>query len=363
MKSTCRLTRFKSDRLLERINTLYALDRHREMLQLALPCLAELDDPDYECTACMAANAHTQLHEFEAARSLAEAVLARNPESFWAHSELAGALLFLKRHAAALKKIRRAIALAPNMASGHYLKAVILTELWRMDFRDAESEALLREDGCAEESVRRALALEPHNPRHHALLADILHPENAAEVVRQGLALDPNHADLLGLQAERVKGRREKIALLRAALRSDPRHAGRQHLLALLGEVFERDRRQAVGVTAANLLAMLVATTGLTNFDGANLETYRWGSGVLLPLMAVRLARRTVYHHRLTGFFIAANLAILLASVTVYPGNGKLDAGALVAATWTVAMLALAGAMLAEWLRSLYDKVDTWRSA
>lgn len=347
--------------LVDQARALHQLGRYRELLQLLLPRLHDLDDAHYDNAACLAANAHARLGDYETARQISEAALARNPASDAAHAQRATALWGLERHRAALDELYRAIALAPEHAEYRYLEAVMHLDLWRRRGRNASSTAGIAEFDAAEEAIHRALALDPNDPRYYAFLADFLLSSGAIDVaddardlVKKGLALDPTYAELLGLQAQLATRRDEKVGLLRSALRFDPNHAGRQEELAVLTRHLRRDLRIAAAYTALSLAVLLWASAGLNDFDNRALTVYKEASFPLLNMFAFWLTRNSRPHRVLVGVFIAVNLCLFLVALQAVPDLGS--AGLLDGAAGLLAFalgVALAGYVGMQMMRFL----------
>lgn len=337
--------------LVGRASTLRELGRYREVLELLLPHLPGLPDAEFVPAACCASEAHRHLGEYEAAQRLAEAALARDPNTAWAHAERARSLHMQDRHAAALEEIHRAQALAPGAAHYHIDEALVLMSAHRL------------EDAVA--AVRRALALDPMAPGHHAVLARLLltlglgtgklEPLAEADaLIKKGLALDPTNADLLGLEAERLAFVPRKMELLRAALRQNPHNAHHQRQLQVLGR-FSSDMRIAVVLTALNLLGLAWATAGFADFSEATLDGFRKIGIPLLLLAGSWLMRATNSHQLLVLAFMTANAGIVFPELL--PDVARNGWWAVPASFYFVLVMGLGGLAFAGGVRILAEAI------
>ena len=163
---------------------------------------------------------------------------------------VAEALQDLGRGKHASEAARRAIELAPDDASGHYLLARILTQVGR----NAEaawffSTAATRAPATPGVGMDRALALEAHG-----------RSREACEELRRTIALDPMHADSHTLLARLLLDQGDGEAALdhvRAAALLEPASAEAHVRLAY---VFERIGRSAEAKRCCGVAAALDRT-------------------------------------------------------------------------------------------------------
>jgi len=107
--------------------------------------------------AFAAARLLLQQHRFDMAEQQLRQILATNPQDVEAHWLLVSALSGQEKHAQALEVARDSIALAPDLAPGHYLAATV--------------HHALRQWKEAERAAQQAHELDPGNPDYCGLLA------------------------------------------------------------------------------------------------------------------------------------------------------------------------------------------------
>jgi tetratricopeptide (TPR) repeat protein len=143
--------------------------------------------------------------------------LAVDPDNPRAHA-LLGLCLAAGRRDGAVEAARQAVALAPDLAFGHYALADILSD--RDDHIGAAS------------AIHEAIRLDPDMPNYHALLAGIEFKlgrwEWALVAACRGLAIDPGHVGCLNLRAMalvKLQRAKEADAVFVTALSHDPNNA------------------------------------------------------------------------------------------------------------------------------------------
>ena len=156
---------------------------------------------------------------YENPRTLWYHTLARNPDAWAAHNNLAVALSAQGRHGPAMAHFREALRLQPDLADAHCNLGIILQLQGRLE------EAI--------EHLEAATRARPGMSEAHYNLGNTLYqagrPDEALAELRTALAIDPNDAEAytsLGAVLMSLGKTRAGIESYRTALRLDPDHAG-----------------------------------------------------------------------------------------------------------------------------------------
>lgn len=167
------------------------------------------------------------------AETAARQALAESPNDAEAHALLGFALYQQEQNPAALREAELAIGLAPDVATYHYARALILLAL------DRRAEA--------QTAIREALRLDPTQAAYHGVQSRIhlLRKEwqAALQAAEEGLRCDPEDVGCTNLRARALLqlGRgAEAAATIETALRHDPEnpatHANQGWALLQRGE-------------------------------------------------------------------------------------------------------------------------------
>ncbi|EYT54913.1 hypothetical protein H490_0107075 [Leucobacter sp. UCD-THU] len=210
----------------------------------------------------------------EEGRSAAERALALHPDGVRAHLTLAALELRDEQPRLARPHIDRALALAPEMPAAHLFSAWALRAEPRGDVSHREP---------VRAHVHRAVALAPHDAGVYAaaaqMLGGIADKGELSHLVAQGLAIDPEHEDLLLLASDvHTRTDAQAMRVLSGVLAQNPQQ--REAAFAMTSAVWERTRLVAalaawllvaiavppavfalLGAICVNLFQLLVGTT------------------------------------------------------------------------------------------------------
>ncbi|WP_024356908.1 tetratricopeptide repeat protein [Leucobacter chironomi] len=210
----------------------------------------------------------------EEGRSAAERALALHPDDVRAHLTLAALELRDEQPRLARPHIDRALALAPEVPAAHLFAAWALRAEPRGDVSHREP---------IRAHVHRAVALAPHDAGVYAaaaqMLGGIADKGELSHLVAQGLAIDPEHEDLLLLASDvHTRTDAQAMRVLSGVLAQNPQQ--REAAFAMTSAVWERTRLVAalaawllvaiavppavfavIGAICVNLFQLLVGTT------------------------------------------------------------------------------------------------------
>lgn len=289
-------TTYQDDDLEQKIATLYELDRYRELLDLARPMLADGDCP--EDVFAYAADAALQLDDCPQARSILTAGLAVHPRATRLLGVQLGLLNRLGLYRDALEIAATAVEIEPENSGIWYLTAVI-----RFNMHDFAG---------AQRAIESALEIDPVDADYIAMHAEILWAldknDQALEVALDGLALEPDNAQLLMLRAKMEKKGFRVIPILKSLLRIDPLHQSGQAEYKELTSIFRRNCFIAVLVTLGHFMAKVAILKGylpgVSDLDTGNQIS------ALFAVVGLLMARERKLHWPLTFVFVLTNMII-----------------------------------------------------
>ncbi len=291
------LTPDRDDTLLHRLQMLYELGRYQKLLELAQPHLA---DPSTEPQVfSYAAEAAVQLEEFSRARTILQAGLAAHPDSSSLRAVQISLLNHLELYREALAAAKAVLALDPDSDVVWYLQSV--THYNQHDLKAAES------------SILKALSLDPLDIDYQANHARILwfmdKEESARQMVLEGLAQQPDHAELLYLHAQMEENRSKAAGALKQLLGSNPTSAEAQEQYHALTSRFRLTCLIAGVITLGHaLLRYLLAAGWFPHLPKALTED---GVLYLAGLAGLGFAKDTMRNKRLLYLYIVFNLELV----------------------------------------------------
>ena len=325
---------------LQRARALADLGRWSEAVEALQPALA---DPGGGAEPwCVLARCELGRGRADVARTAAGRAVAADPDAEWGHRLLSVAALRLGDRAGARAAAERALALEPDLCEGLHLLATI-----RRDERGGLPDA--------EHLARRALQADPGHPLAWQTAAEVAVARRnwpqAESYARQGLALDPQDADLallLGTALDRQGRTAEAGRAYAAAARADPRdHRARRALgrigLPLVGGgllgvkvlAFVGVRAVALwGTAPVPLLAVVLAA--LLGGAYAVVELLAWRArrrlAPALRRVALRERRAAARGWLASSAVVTAVLALRAASTTAGDGTAAVTAALLAVA-------------------------------
>ena len=210
-----------------------------------------MPDPD----VCQRAEQLLEVGRAEAAIDLLTRQLASDPDDAWALRLLSAANADLERYADSLRWADRAVSVEPLAANSWHHRAAALLGLDRID------EAVA--------AARRAIELAPNDWTEHYLLGQTLERSPGGEreilaVARTTVDLAPNEAQahvLLGIAHDLVGEQPAAIAAYRGALAIDPQNSPARNNLAVIDL---RDGRHEQALPNLLLGVGAVVAAGLT---------------------------------------------------------------------------------------------------
>lgn len=300
--------------LLERARLLLELDRYDELLNLLMPQLDSLEDPEDGYRLCI--TALLELKRNEEALRLAEQGLSRHPEATLLLVAHASALSALGMYQAAIRQFDRALAADPGLAAAHCLKGDALLQINRI--KDAK------------EALETALSLNPYDRNSLLYLAvveyELDNRQRAMTLIDELLSENPGDAEALAMKGKITGGLEQKIRLFREALRIAPGDETGQELYRLYARQLPID----VGINLMLILEAVAAYHFRQHPAGAWLMEY--GIGIVL-LPGLYLLKRTLHHILAFSvtFSVIASLSML--------AEGKFDAVVTIPASLIVGFL------------------------
>jgi tetratricopeptide (TPR) repeat protein len=285
---------------LERARLLMELDRYDDLLNLLMPQLDSLEDPEDGYRLCIIALLELKRHD-EALR-LAEQGLSRHPEANLLLVAHASALSELGMYQRAIRQFDHALASDPDLVCVHCLKASALVQLNRTKE--------------AKEALEAALSLNPYD-RDSLLLLVVVEYElgnklHAKKLVDALVSGNPDDADLLAMKAKFTGGLRQKIRLFREALRIAPDDESGQEFYRLYARQLPID----VGINLMLILGAVAAYYYRQHPTGAWLMKY----GIVLVLLpGLYLLKRSLHHVLAFSIMFSA-----ISSLSMY-AEGKFD--------------------------------------
>lgn len=243
-------TSLEVDMLRERAKVLCELGRYKEAIPLLHRALGMAgDDADLLCRLC---SVHYYLKEWKQALKYADAAVATDPESAWAHALRGQVLLVRYRNREAVREAEEAVRLAPHHAD--YLRPLFHAYIACQRFKDAEQAAL---------RYREA------RPDHHSpyeLLATIaqskMRTKEAKELLWQAQALNPTSSEIhrrLALLESCRKRTPETFQRLFEAVRLDPANAEARESLSGIAFNFAGTPIMLIGTVAGLLIIVMAA--------------------------------------------------------------------------------------------------------
>lgn len=287
----------RDDTLLHRLQMLYVLGRYKKLLELAQPHLA---DPSTEPQVfSYAAEAAVQREEFSRARAILQAGLAAHPDSSSLRAVQISLFNRLELYREALAAAEAALELDPDSDVVWYLQSV--THYNRNDLKAAES------------SICNALSLDPLDidyQAHHARILWFMDKEETArQMVLEGLAQQPDHAELLYLHAQMEENRSKAAGALKQLLGSNPTSAEAQEQYHALTSRFWLTCLIAGVVTLSHaLLRYLLAAGWFPHLPKALTED---GVLYLAGLAGLGFAKDTMRNKRLLYLYLVCNLELV----------------------------------------------------
>ncbi len=234
------------------LNTLFELERWKDVVNHSAPLLAAADNVDVYVQVI---HAHWALDACKSALAL-----IRKGRSHWP-TEI--------RFCYYAGMVALALGLI-KQAEQEGLKALALDPQWAPAYGLLGRVALLQTDSAGAQSwLVQALALDPNNAFYHYLHAavtwDLGDTEEGQVSLTQALALEPTNSDYLAMQAIffMKDDRKKAVKLLRQSLRVNPQHERRQKSLKGLTTLWTLDAVLAFSGVALTVLA----------------QTLPWGSG------------------------------------------------------------------------------------
>jgi len=328
--------------LLHRLQLLYELGRYRELLELAQPQLA---DPATEPQIfSYAAEAAVQLEEYSKARTILQAGLAAHPESNSLRAVQISLFNRLELYREALSATEAALELDPDSASIWYLQSVVHYNLH--DLKAAES------------SILKALSLDPLDIDYQAHHASILwfmdKNEQARQMVQEGLAQQPDHAELLYLHARMEKDRAKAAGVLKQLLASSPASTEAQEQYHALTSRFRLTCLIAGAITLGHALLRYLLTAGwLTHLPKALTED---GMLFLVGVAGLGFAKDTMRNKRLLYLYLVCNLELIWIADNLKDEHWVLGLGVGITA-------ALLIGLLFTWAIFFYRAMSDWAVA
>ncbi|ACD96047.1 tetratricopeptide repeat protein [Trichlorobacter lovleyi] len=313
------------DNLLHRLRLLYELERYEELLKLAQPHLA---DPATEPQIfSYAAEAAVQREEFAKAQSILRHGLAANPGSTTLRAVQISLLNHLELYREALAAAEAALELDPDCSTIWYLQSV--THYNRHDLNAAES------------SILKALSLDPLDIdylAHHASILWIMDKnDQARQMVLEGLAQQPDHAELLYLHAQMEKSRSKAANILQRLLGSSPTSTEAQQQYRALTSRFQLTCLIAGVLTLGHALLRYLLTAGW--FPHLPKLVAEDGVLFLAGLAGLGFAKDTMRNKRLLYFYVVCNLELVWIGDNLKGEHWVLGLGVGVAAALLIGLL------------------------
>lgn len=192
-------------------------ERWADALRALAPVIAT--EPDQPAAYCLAAQCHLGLGDPAASLVAAQAALARDPGSEWAHRLASLSLSRLHRHAEARRHADQAVHTAPLAWQSHRQRAEVDLEAGHVDARTWEA-------------ALRAVELGPDRAATHMTLGQLSlrarDNAGAAQAFERALALDPHNAAARNnLAVAQIRRRNFRAAAVNfvGALRLEPTSA------------------------------------------------------------------------------------------------------------------------------------------
>lgn len=230
------------------LNTLFQLQRWRDVVSHSVPLLALADNVDVYVQAI---HAHWALNDYQPALAL-----IRKGRSHWP-TEI--------RFCYYAGMVALALGLI-KQAEQEGLKALALNPQWAPAYGLLGRVALLETDSVGAQSwLLQALALDPNDGFYHYLHAaatwDVGDTKGGQASLTRALALDPTNSDYLAMQAIFfIKDDRKKaVKLLRQSLLINPQHERRQKSLQSLTKLWILDAALAVVGVVLTILAQTLS--------------------------------------------------------------------------------------------------------
>lgn len=311
--------------LLHRLQLMYELGRYRELLELAQPQLA---DPATEPQIfSYATEAAVQLEEYSRARTILQAGLAAHPESSSLRAVQISFFNRLELYRDALSVAEDALELDPDCPTIWYLQSVVHHNLHDLK--------------AAEQSILKALSLDPLDLDYYAHHARILwnmdKNDQARQMVLEGLAQQPDHAELLYLHAQMEESRSKAAGALKQLLGNNPTSAEAQEQYHALTSRFRLTCLIAGAITLGHALLRYLLTVGwLPHLPKALTED---GVLFLVGVAGLGFAKDTMRNKRLLYLYIVCNLELVWIADNLKGEHWLLGLGVGIAASLLIGLL------------------------
>lgn len=315
----------REDSLLHKQRLLYELGRYEELLKLAQHHLA---DPATEPQIfSYAAQAAVQLQEFARAQTILRQGLAVNPGSTTLRAVQISLLNHLELYRDALAAAKDALVLDPESDAVWYLQSV--TYYNQHDLNAAES------------SILKALSLDPldidYLAHHASILWGMDRNDQARQLVLEGLAQQPDHAELLYLHAQMEESRSKAAGILQRLLGSSPTSAEAQQQYRALTSRFRLTCLIAGAITLGHALLRYLLTAGY--FPHLPKLVTEDGVLFLAGLAGLGFAKDTMRNKRLLYLYVVCNLELVWIADNLKGQHWVLGLGVGVAAALLIGLL------------------------